>query len=145
MANQIVADTFEKLGQQGGQVIQQVVKEPAKVVEAATKQTGVKPTESGVEQPQDQTATSQQLAAKNTASRRLLSNLEGELKVLRQKREQELEQRRAPVQEQQGEGEKIKQLGVLKPGEKAKDPDQLPPPLAAAKRKGPERLKGVSG
>jgi hypothetical protein len=123
-------------------------------------QTGLKPAEAGTEQPQaGQPAKTQKppgddvakAAQKKALTTQRLKQLEEEIKILRQKREREEEEARKKVPEKEVEpGRKVKQLGE----EKKKDlpagrqEEELPPPVAQAKRKARRvetRIKGVSG
>jgi len=126
MVKQIVTDVFETLGQQTGQAVQQVAEESGKLIETASGQVGTKPV-----------LTSQEIAARQNkaveekqATARRLNYLEAELNALRQKEEQKEKQVAAKSEEKE-----IKQLEIKKEEKK----EELPAPIAAVKKKGPER------
>ncbi len=144
-AKKIAQDTFEKVKEETKKATEEV--KPQKFVEDVVEQIGLKPQESGTEQPQAGQLTKTQKAPTDDAKRKAqttqrLQQLEEEIGVIRRKREQEEEEvRRGEVKEDVEAGRKITQLGE----EKEKS---LPPPIVAAKRKagtGERRIKGPSG
>ena len=142
-AKKIAQDTFEKVKEETKKTTEEV--KPQKFAEDVAEQTGLKPQESGTEQPQTGQP-AQKTPADNTKKKVItaqrLQQLEEEIGVIRRKREQEEEEvRKGEVKEDVEAGRKITQLGE----EKEKP---LPPPIVAAKRKagtGERRIKGPSG
>ncbi|MFZ5366199.1 MAG: hypothetical protein ACOZBZ_02800 [Patescibacteria group bacterium] len=140
MPRQIIADTFESLGQTAGQTVKQVVQEPGKLAEEAAKQVGVKP-EPGVEQT-GQGPTPTQIAQRKAQDQRRLSYLERELEAIKRRKAERLP---AQVTGKPGFSEEkaIKQIEIEKEEKK-----KLPPVAELAKKKGgtgERKIMGISG
>lgn len=142
MANQIITDTFEALGQTAGQAVGQVAQEPGKIVETAAQQAGVINTggDKGVEQPQGASPAQQ---AKNQASqaqaKQRLTYLEDELRQIQAQAKQELPKQ---VSGKPGFSEEkaIKQVELEK-----KEKKELPPVVTAAKSKASAEKRQFGG
>jgi transcriptional regulator of acetoin/glycerol metabolism len=148
MANQIITDTFEALGQTAGQTVQQIAQEPGKMAEKAAQQVGVINTgrDQGVEQPQGASPVQQ---AKNQASqakaKQRLTYLEDELRQIQAQAKQELPKQ---ITGKPGYSEEnlIKQVEEDKnPGLKKEEKQELPPVVAAAKSKASAEKRQFGG
>ncbi len=148
-AQKIAVDTFEKIKEETKKVAEEV--SPTKFIEDVVEQTGIKPQEAGIEQPQTgQTIKTQKPQADDAARKaqqkaittQRMRQLEEEIEVIRKKREQEEAEARKETPEKNVEaGRKITQL-------EEKKEKELPPPVVAAKHKTgtvERRIKGPSG
>jgi hypothetical protein len=95
MVKQIIADTFETLGQTAGQAVKQTAQEPIKILEKAGQQIGM--TSAGVNegakqsQPSPEAGISQaQIQSKNAGVRKRLTYLEEELRQIQAQKREEL-------------------------------------------------------
>jgi hypothetical protein len=140
MQKKFVADTFEKIKEETKKAAEEV--SPTKFAEDVAEQTGLKPQESGIEQPPAQKTPADDAKKKAVTAQRL-KQLEEEIKVIRQQREREAEEVRKKTPEEKVEsGRKVGQLI------EEKKEEELPPPVLAAKRKtgtAERRIKGPSG
>jgi hypothetical protein len=142
MANQIITDTFEALGQTAGQAVQQTVQEPGKIAETAGQQAGVINSggDKGVEHPQCASPVQQ---AKNQASqaqaKQRLTYLEDELRQIQAQAKQELPKQ---VSGKPGFSEEkaVKQVELEK-----KEKKELPPVVAVAKNKASAEKRQFGG
>jgi hypothetical protein len=150
MQKKFVANTFEKIKEETKKVAEEV--SPTKFAEDVAEQTGLKPQERGIEQPQTSQPAKTQKPPADEAARKVqkrvvtaqrLRQLEEEIKIIRQQREREEEEVRKGTPEENVEsGRKVGQLI------EEKKKEELPPPVLAAKRKtgtGERRIKGPSG
>ena len=140
MPKQIIGETFEQLGQTAKQAGKQVVKLPGEMAEEAAKQAGIKP-EPDIEQPV-QGPTPAQLAQKRGKEKQRLVSLQTELKVIQQKKAQELP---SQISGKPGFSEEkaIKQIEIEKEEKK-----KLPPVVELAKKKGgtvERKIMGAGG
>jgi hypothetical protein len=139
-AQKIAVDTFEKIKEEAKKATEEV--NPTKFAEDVAEQTGLKPQESGTEQPPAQKMPADDVKKKAVTAQRL-RQLEEEIKVIRQQREREEEEgRRGAPEENIKSGKKVGQLI------EEKKKEELPPPVLAAKRKTgtvERRIKGPSG
>lgn len=139
MPKQIVADTFETLGQTVKQIGQQVAGEPQKMTEAAGKQIS----DGGQPPPEEKVASAQavspvQKALNKRATQTRLDYLQQELSVLRQRKTQKQEAVKTQKEQQK---QVITQLEIQKKKEE-------PLVVSLARQKtgtGERRIKGVSG
>jgi len=154
MPKQIIGGTFETLGQAAQQAGQQVGQQvgPGKILEQAAQQVGLKPTETGTEQPQQTSGSvkaqpggkidAAKVAQRKAQAFQRVKQLEEEVKQIgEQRKKEEEETRQVTVQPPVEAGRKITQLA------EEKEKPLPPPPVAMAQRSaGAERrIKGASG
>ncbi len=139
MVKQIVADTFETLGQTAKQAGQQMAQEPKKAVESMSGQMAGEQAGTGG-QAAEKKADPVQQALNRQATQKRLIYLQDELAALRKKRAQEAQATEVAQVQQEKKG--IQQLEV----EKKKEEVPLAIQQAKAKAGTKERkLMGVSG